>query len=113
MLKLDMNLNELTAKAIEIRDKYDLLNKADGHKKWEIIQYMEGFVGDVGDLMKLVMAKSGYRRHSGKIDELLRHELADCLWSVLVIAKKLDINLEEEFTKTMKELDEHISKNLK
>lgn len=53
------------------------------------------------------MAKEGLR-HMENIDEKLGHELADCLWSILVIADKYDINLENEFLKTMDDLEKRI-----
>ncbi len=65
---------------------------------------MQGFVGDVGDLMKLVMAKAG-ARPTTEVDRKLAHELADCLWSVLVLAKLYDVNLEKEFFATMNEIE--------
>jgi len=68
---------------------------------------MEGFVGDVGDLMKLVMAKEGVRTIED-VDKKLKHELCDCLWSVLVLAKKFDIDIEREFLDKMSELEERI-----
>jgi NTP pyrophosphatase (non-canonical NTP hydrolase) len=36
----------------------------------------------------------------------LSHELADCLWSILVIARKLDVDIERAFWTTMGELDQ-------
>ncbi len=72
---------------------------------------MEGFVVDVGDLMKLVMIKEGYREGEN-VDERLRHELSDCLWSILVLAKKYDVNLEKEFVKTMRELEKRIDEKM-
>jgi hypothetical protein len=49
-------------------------------------------VGDVGDLMKLVMAKEGAREIQD-VDEKLQHELAACLWSVLHNAISVKQNL--------------------
>lgn len=70
---------------------------------------MSGFVGDVGDLSKLVMAKRGLRGPiDNDIDDKIAHELADCLWSVCVLAEKYDIDLEAAFLKTMKELDKRL-----
>jgi NTP pyrophosphatase (non-canonical NTP hydrolase) len=68
---------------------------------------MEGFVGDVGDLMKIIMAKEGVREMDN-IDEKLKHELSDCLWSVIVLADKYGVNLEESFMKTMDDLEKRI-----
>ena len=46
------------------------------------------------------------------VDSKLAHELSDCLWSVLVLASKYNINLETEFMKTMDELDSRIDSEL-
>lgn len=98
------SLEDLLQRAQQIRAKYDTLNEKDGHKKWGASEYTEGFVGDVGDLMKLVMAKEGKRRGED-IDAKLRHELSDCLWAVLIIASEYDIDLEQSFYETMDELE--------
>jgi len=65
---------------------------------------MQGLVVDVGDLMKLVMAKNG-RRNVPDVDRKLAHELSDCLWSVLVLAQAYDVDLEKEFLATMTALE--------
>jgi NTP pyrophosphatase (non-canonical NTP hydrolase) len=67
-----------------------------------------GFVGDVGDLAKLVMAESGVRHIPGA-KEKLAHELADCLWSILVLADTFDVDLEQAFLQTMDDLEQHIT----
>lgn len=101
---------ELSQQALAVRDHYDELQVADGHKKWNAQDRMAGFVGDVGDLSKLVMAKYGIRRGPENIDSALAHELSDCLWSVMVLANELGIDLEVAFTDTMKKLHEQIEK---
>lgn len=69
---------------------------------------MQGFVGDVGDLMKLVMAKSGVRS-ADNLDAKLAHELADCLWSVLTLAKLYEVDLEQAFLSTMNSIEAKIA----
>lgn len=56
-----MDLDQIAAIAIKVREKYHQLEKKNGHV-WSNQEIMEGFVGDVGDLMKLVMAKEGVVR---------------------------------------------------
>ena len=107
---MSRQFSDLMAKALAVRDHYDGLQVADGHKKWDAQDRMAGFVGDVGDLSKLVMAKHGIRRGPDNIDGALAHELSDCLWSVMVLADELGIDLERAFTKTMNELHERIEK---
>jgi NTP pyrophosphatase (non-canonical NTP hydrolase) len=67
-----------------------------------------GFVGDVGDLMKLVLAKKGIRPIPG-VDQKLGHELADCLWSILILADKYEIDLENSFVTAMNELEHRLA----
>ena len=95
-----MSLQDLQTRAIEIAEKYMLKNAADGNAEWDASAYMAGFVGDVGDLSKLVMAKANLRS-ADEVDSKIAHELSDCLWSVLVLAKELNVDLEAEFSKTM------------
>lgn len=103
-----MNIDELTKQALVIKDKYALKNTTSGHKEWSAKEFMLGFVGDVGDLAKLIMAKENLR-HIDNVDAKLSHELADNLWSILVLAEHYGVNLEVEFAKTMGELEKRIS----
>jgi len=74
---------------------------------------MSGFVGDVGDLSKIIMVKSGLRSDQGEnIDDLLVHELADCLWSICVLADIYNVDVEAAFSKTMNELEAKLNKQL-
>ena len=102
-----MELRELSKRAMEIRGKYSELEKRKKGREWSNLNLMEGFVGDVGDLMKLVMAKEGVREIEN-VDEKLAHELADCLWCVLVLSEKYGVDIEGSFMKTMVELERRI-----
>lgn len=106
-----MTLEELQSSAVEIRDKYDELNRQKRGITWNEQQLMAGFVGDVGDLSKIIMAKHGLR-DMDDVDQKLAHELSDCLWSILVLASKYDIDLSAEFQKTMRELSARIDTGL-
>jgi NTP pyrophosphatase (non-canonical NTP hydrolase) len=100
------NLATLTLRARRVRDFYAKLETRRTGTPWTRAELAQGFVGDVGDLMKLVMAKEG-RRTSEKpdLDAALAHELADCLWSILVLADAYQIDLEAAFLRTMRELE--------
>ena len=69
---------------------------------------MLGFLGDVGDLAKLVQGKAGIRERDD-LDLALAHELADCLWSIFTLADCYDVDLESAFVATMTQLSEHLS----
>lgn len=106
-----MDLEQLQTRALEIVNQYAQLNKHANRPQWEVAEYMQAFVGDVGDLAKLIMAQNNFRTiqdHKQK----LAHELGDCLWAILVIAKKLNIDLEEAFSETMKSIESKINQQL-
>jgi NTP pyrophosphatase (non-canonical NTP hydrolase) len=100
-----MEFKQLIARAKEIRAVNAELTQKDGCKPWGLAERTQGFVGDVGALAKLIMAKNGYRKYDN-IDAKLAHELADCLWSVMMIADEAGIDLEEAFLKTMNEIEQ-------
>ena len=102
-----MNIQEIQKRAIEIRTMYDDYNVKNGGQKWTRLQLAQGFVGDVGDLQKITMAKEGLRGMEN-VDEKLAHELADCLWCVLVLADKYGVDIEKEFLNTMDNLESRV-----
>lgn len=106
-----MQFEDLQNRALEIRAKYDKLNQTQRGVTWNEQQLMAGFVGDVGDLSKIIMAKHGLRAMDD-IDDKLAHELSDCLWSIVVLASKYNIDIASEFMKTMDALDERIDTSL-
>jgi NTP pyrophosphatase (non-canonical NTP hydrolase) len=107
----NMTIKDLTQRAVEVRELYDQLNYKNHGVKWNEERLMAGFVGDVGDLSKIIMAKAGVRVIDD-VDAKLVHELSDCLWSLLVLANKYDINMEEAFTKSMDALELRVNKAL-
>jgi NTP pyrophosphatase (non-canonical NTP hydrolase) len=102
-----MELSALMERALEIRQQYAQLEQEQYGRSWSEEEIALGFVGDVGDLMKLVMGKQGIRAIPD-LDAKLSHELADCLWSVLVLAHSYQVDLEQSFLQTMAALEEHI-----
>jgi len=105
-----MNLDDLLKRAEDIKSKYDQLNKQKRGIVWNGQDFMAGFVGDVGALSKIIMAKHGLRDDVDNVDVRLAHQLIDCLWSVLVLAHEYNVDLETEFTKTMDELEKRIGR---
>jgi NTP pyrophosphatase (non-canonical NTP hydrolase) len=107
----DPSIAHLQSEALGIKALYDKLNLEQRSRTWTNEEFMLGFVGDVGDLAKLVMAQEGAREVPGGQDALA-HELADCLWSVLVLAHAYEIDIAREFQQTMRKLTTQIQSAL-
>lgn len=106
-----MTFQELIDRARTVREKYRKHEEASYGRQWTAEDLVQGLVVDVGELTRLVMAKKGIREIDG-VDEKLQHELADCLWSVIVLSDSYGIDLEQAFVKTMNELDERLQQHV-
>ena len=104
-----MELQQLTGRAMQIRERFAEFEQSRNGRPWTREEIMPGFVVDVGDLMKLVMAKNG-ARPGDDVDRKLAHELADCLWSVLVLAQLYDMDLEKAFLATMNGIEAKLAR---
>lgn len=106
-----MKYRELEESALRLNALYEELEIKLYGRAWTTEELALGFVGDIGDLAKLIQANAGIRN----IDDWqakLGHELSDCLWSIIVLANKCGVNLEAEFSKNIKGLMEHVSGEL-
>lgn len=106
-----MDFSHLSQLALQLNELYEKLEIQKYGRAWTPQELALGFVGDVGDLVKLIQAHAGVRtidHHEAK----LGHELSDCLWSILVLANKCGIDLEAEFIRNTKEIGEHLRSQL-
>ena len=106
-----MNFGDLEKAALQLNELYEQLETKRWGRIWTTEELALGFVGDVGDLAKLIQAHAGVR----DIDDCkakLGHELSDCLWSILVLANKCGVDLEAEFVRNTGELATYVSGEL-
>jgi len=102
-----MEFSQIVERAIAVRARYAEFERKHYGAHWTNEELALGFVGDVGDLAKLVMAQNG-RRNIPNAEDKLAHELSDCLWSVIVLAHAHGVNLENAFRETMDGLEQHL-----
>ncbi|HEV7272306.1 nucleotide pyrophosphohydrolase [Pseudoxanthomonas sp.] len=106
-----VDFSDLEKAALQLNALYEQLETLRYGRVWTTQELALGFVGDVGDLAKLIQAEAGVRTiddHKAK----LGHELSDCLWSILVLANKCGIDLEAEFVRNTREIAAHVAGEL-
>lgn len=106
-----MKFSDLERSALQLNELYEQLEVKRYGRVWTTQELALGFMGDVGDLAKLIQANAGVR----SIDDCkakLGHELSDCLWSILILANKCGIDLEAEFVRNTAELAEYVTGEL-
>jgi hypothetical protein len=102
-----MEFQQLVERALQIRAQYSELEQSRYGRSWENDEIALGFVGDVGDLAKLVIAHNGVR-NIPDAHERLAHELSDCLWSIIVLSHNYGFDLEAIFLENLDALEKLI-----
>ena len=106
-----MNFNDLEEQALHLNELYERLEIKRWGRVWSTQELALGFMGDVGDLAKLVQAHAGVRTIEDR-QAKLGHELSDCLWSIMVLANKCGVDLEAEFVRNIREICEYVKGEL-
>ncbi|HEY0944062.1 MAG TPA: MazG nucleotide pyrophosphohydrolase domain-containing protein [Opitutaceae bacterium] len=99
-----MDLAALTERAQEIRALCARCAPAPGGRPWTREALAQGLIGNANELLQLAMAKAGGRA-GPELEAQLARELADCLWSVLVLADAYGVDLERAFLRAMNALE--------
>jgi NTP pyrophosphatase (non-canonical NTP hydrolase) len=98
-------LESAVAEANRIRNAFEVFERREYGREWSLSDLVNGLATDVGDLARLVAAKQGIRSAPADLDAALAHEVADCLWSVFVIASKVGVDIPTAFADGMRDLD--------
>lgn len=101
------SLPELQRIALKIANHYDDINRKAGRKTWDLNDYMDGLVGDIGDLMKALMAVRNRREIPGALQKV-EHELADVLFSTLLLYRFFQLDPAKSFVDQMALLENNL-----
>lgn len=102
-----MEFQKLVNRAMDLRRQYEAKEKGLYGTPSTSEDIAQGFAGDVNNLVKLVMAEHG-KGAIANSKEKLESQLAHCLWSVIVLAKIQNIDLEQSFMEAMDRLENHL-----
>lgn len=102
-----MELQKLINRAMDLRNQYEKKEKQLYGSASTDEDIAQGFLGDVNNLVKLVKAEHG-KGAIANSTEKLGSQLSHCLWSVIVLAKMHNIELEQSFMETMDKLENHL-----
>lgn len=99
----DMKFNEIVERSIAIRHSYHKLEKQFHESEWTVEEDALAFLTDAALVGRLAMSQQGrWPKGNNTIPEL-EHKLSECIWWIIVLAERMDIDIE-------KSLDEFLSK---
>jgi len=103
-----MNIEQLTEKVLKIKKLYSEYEIKKSYKPWTVEETIVGLASDVGDLGRLVLAKEGFREMPD-LDKNIEHELAELLYTTLLLSSHYRIDLERAFLDETTRLEEKLS----
>lgn len=109
----DIDFSGVVTRAMQIRQIYHELEKQNHGAPWSSQEDMVGFVYDVGELGRMVMASEGRWVYPGDLKQDLGDKLSECLWWVFVLSGRLGIDLNTAFAGKMAELESSLSSSMK
>lgn len=102
-----MEFQKLINRAMDLRSQYEKKETQLYGSPTTDKDIAQGFLGDVNNLVKLISAEHS-KRDTANSTEKLGSQLSHCLWSVIVLAKMHNIDLEQSFMETMDRLENHL-----
>lgn len=102
-----MELQKLINRAMDLRNQYAKKEKQLYGEPATDEDIAQGFLGDVNNLVRLVQAQHG-KVNIANSTEKLGSQLSHCLWSVIVLAKIYNVDIEQSFMETMDRLENHL-----
>jgi NTP pyrophosphatase (non-canonical NTP hydrolase) len=102
-----MELQKLINRAMDLRAQYEKKEKQLYGSPATEEDIAQGFLADVNNLVKLVKAEPTKRDFASNTEKL-GSQLSHCLWSVIVLAKMHNIDIEQSFMETMDRLENHL-----
>lgn len=89
-----LNIEELKQRSLEIRKQYHELELSHHGSKWTVEEDALAFLTDAGLVGRLTMSQQG-RWPKSNTDEELKHKLGESIWWLVVLAERMNIDIEE------------------
>ncbi|MFV0527527.1 MAG: MazG-like protein [Lachnospiraceae bacterium] len=104
----DMNFNKITERSIAIRESYHKLEKQYHDKKWSVEEDALAFLTDAGLVGRLTMSQQGRWPKADSTEIELEHKLSECIWWLIVLANRMEIDIEEALDNFLSQLENQL-----
>lgn len=104
---MEATFSELIKGSLEIRQKYHVLEKQMHKSKWTLEEDALAFITDAALVGRLIMSYEERWPIKNTIPDL-RHKIAECMWWLIVLAKRTDLDPEELFLEFLEKTDKKL-----
>ena len=109
---MDMNslaLEEIIVRSLKIRAKYHLLEEKHHGSRWSIEEDALAFLTDAGLVGRLTMSQQGRWPTDDESLSQLKHKLAECVWWLVVLSDRMEIDIGHELAKFLEHTEARLS----
>ena len=94
-------------KSLKIRKRYHELERKYHGSEWTVEEDALAFLTDAGLVGRLTMAKLSRWPKEEEDGQTLEHKLAECIWWLIVLADRMDIDIEREIGAFLEKTEKH------
>lgn len=104
----DLKLSEALKRSVDIRERYHRLETENHGTEWTVEEDALAFLTDAGLVGRLTMSQQGRWIASGDTKAQLKHKLSECIWWLLVLAERMDVDIIESLDGFLSQLEEQL-----
>ena len=104
----DMNFSEVVERSVQIRKHYHQLERQYHEKEWTVEEDALAFLTDAGLVGRLTMSQQERWPKGGDTLSELEHKLSECIWWVIVLAKRMNIDVSESLDDFLSKLEKQL-----
>ena len=95
----NMNFSEAVERSVQIRKIYHQLERKYHETEWTVEEDALAFLTDAGLVGRLTMSQQGRWPTSGETESELEHKLGECIWWLIILAERMNIDISEALEK--------------
>lgn len=104
----DMNFSEVVERSVQIRKQYHQLERQHHEKEWTVEEDALAFLTDAGLVGRLTMSQQERWPKGGDTLSELEHKLSECVWWVIVLAERMNIDISESLDEFLSKLEKQL-----
>lgn len=103
-----MGLNEIVERSLQIRERYHKLEQQYHGEEWSVEEDALAFLTDAGLVGRLTMSQQKRWPKGGDTRSELEHKLSECIWWLVILAERMDIDISESMGDFLSKLEEQL-----
>ncbi|WP_242833835.1 MazG-like protein [Desulfosporosinus sp. OT] len=103
-----MNFSDVVERSVQIRKHYHQLEREYHEKEWTVEEDALAFLTDAGLVGRLTMSQQERWPKGGDTLSELEHKLSECIWWVIVLAKRMNIDISESLDDFLSKLEKQL-----